>query len=243
MNYVQGLMQATVFALAVASAGYSTSTLAADRDDDDVAWFGINAKPYGVSYSEWSARWWQHMVSTPSGDNSLIDAGGNKCSTGQSGPVWLLAGNLGGVSQRNCDVPAGTALYFPIYNFIGANTPNVCFQDANDLSVADLRAQGKGFVDAVTSLNVELDDKPIPRLFDRRYRSTAFSLTVPSDNVFNAGCEGLPRGIYSPAIDEGYYVMLKPLPVGKHVLRIRSDASGFGVDVTYNLTIVPVVLR
>lgn len=243
MRTIQSYVQAAVWALVAAGTGFSNGAWATDHDDDDHAWFGVHAKPYGVSFGEWSARWWQHMVSTPSGDNPLIDAGGNKCSVGQSGPVWLLAGNLGGVSQRNCDVPAGTALYFPIYNFIGANTPNVCFQDANDLSVADLRAQGQGFVDGVVTLNVELDDKPIPKLFERRYRSIPFSLTVPSDNVFNAGCNGLPRGIYSPATDEGYYVMLKPLSVGSHVLRIRSESPGFGVDVTYNLNIVPVVLR
>jgi hypothetical protein len=104
-------------------------------------------------------------------------------------------------------------------------------------------AQGKPLFDAATRLSFELDGKPIPKLFERRYRSILFSLTVPFDNVFNNGCNGLPCSIYSPATDEGYYVMLKPLPAGAHVLRLQSASDGFSVGVTYNLNIVPAVLR
>jgi hypothetical protein len=48
-------------------------------------------------------------------------------------------------------------------------------------------------------------------------------------------------GTYFPVIDEGFYVMLKPLPVGEHTLTIHGEFPSFDVvlDVTYHLTVVP----
>ena len=72
-----------------------------------------------------------------------------------------------------------------------------------------------------------------------------FAVTLPADNLF-----GIDAGTYSPAIDDGFYVMLKPLSVGTHALHFKGASSGcpliggpFGVDVTYNLTVVPVSLK
>ena len=55
---------------------------------------------------------------------------------------------------------------------------------------------------------------------------------------------------FGPAIDDGFYVMLKPLSVGPHTLHFMGASAGcpligspFSVDVTYDLTIVPVSLK
>ena len=59
----------------------------------------------------------------------------------------------------------------------------------------------------------------------------------------------LDPGTYSPAIDDGFYVMLRPLGIGTHTLHFEGASAGcslsgpFSVDVTYNLTIVPVSLK
>ena len=53
----------------------------------------------------------------------------------------------------------------------------------------------------------------------------------------------LTDGIYSPAVDDGYYVKLNPLAVGSHTLHIHAEqpSAGLVLDVTYNLNVVPVV--
>ena len=52
----------------------------------------------------------------------------------------------------------------------------------------------------------------------------------------------VPSGIFSPAVDDGYYVKLKHLEVGAHRLRFRAEkTTGVEQDVTYNLTVVPVL--
>ncbi|MBK6851807.1 MAG: hypothetical protein IPG93_09375 [Burkholderiales bacterium] len=237
------LARAGVLVLAASGCAYSTNVLADDHRDS--AWFDDDARPYGVAFPEWTARLWQHVLSLPSGDNPLLDNGVNKCAIGQSGPVWFLAGNLGGVSQRACDVPADKALLFPVFDAFGFDTPGVCGQGAAE-SVRFYREGLAAFVDGVSTLDVELDGRAVPKLFERRYRSTVFSASLPADNFFNDFCAdlgGVPRGIYSPAVDDGYYLMLKPLSVGRHNLRIRAGAPGFELDVTYKLNIVPVVTR
>jgi hypothetical protein len=51
----------------------------------------------------------------------------------------------------------------------------------------------------------------------------------------------VPAGIFSPAVDDGYYVKLKQLRIGAHTLHLRAEtATGVDQDVTYNLTVVPV---
>jgi len=53
----------------------------------------------------------------------------------------------------------------------------------------------------------------------------------------------VPAGIYSPAVDDGFYVQLNPLKVGSHTLHFHAENPGFVEDVTYNLTVVPVLLK
>jgi hypothetical protein len=48
------------------------------------------SKPYGMSYGQWSVRWWQWVFSLPANNNPILDTG--DCSAGQSGPVWFLGG-------------------------------------------------------------------------------------------------------------------------------------------------------
>jgi hypothetical protein len=93
---------------------------------------------------------------------------------------------------------------------------------------------------------VTVDGKTIKDL--RRIKSEVFEVALPADNLFNAPCTGaglgdVPAGIYSPAVDEGFYVLLAPLDIGKHALHFHAENPSQGVtqDVTYNLTVVPVL--
>src|SRR5262245_36308823 len=54
------------------------------------------ARPYGKTYGEWGARWWQWLLAIPAPVNPNLDPTGANCGQGQSGPVWFVAGNFGG---------------------------------------------------------------------------------------------------------------------------------------------------
>ena len=62
----------------------------------------------GATLSEWNARWLQWAVSMPEDVNPNLDATGERCGYGQSGPVFFLPGtDDDGVT---CVVAEGTAI-------------------------------------------------------------------------------------------------------------------------------------
>ena len=52
------------------------------------------SNPLGVTYGEWTAKWWQWLLSIPGPVNPNLDTTGANCAQGQSGPVWFLAGRF-----------------------------------------------------------------------------------------------------------------------------------------------------
>src|SRR5439155_9382309 len=83
-----------------------------------------NSSAFGLSYGEWSARWWQWAYSLPVDHHPLFDTA--DCSAGQAGRVWFLGasfapsisdgGQIVAIATRDCRVPTGTALFVPVLN-------------------------------------------------------------------------------------------------------------------------------
>ena len=72
-----------------------------------------------------------------------------------------------------------------------------------------------------------------------------FGVALPKDNLFDFLGFPCAQGIYSPAVDDGYYVLLKKLDAGSHIVHIHAEipSSDFVTDVTYHLTVVPLNLK
>jgi hypothetical protein len=196
-----------------------------------------------VSFKQLSAEWWQWAVSISPSNNPVLDATGGNCMVGQHGSVWFLAGNFGGTTTRTCAVPEGTVLFFPVLNSVNIDTPNVCGQGSESIPVADLRAASAAFIEGAANLSVVVDGEVVKA---HHVQSQVFAVALPEDNVFDAPCLGaglgnVPAGVYSPAVDEGFYVKLNPLDVGTHSVVFHAESGVFVADVTYNLTVVPVV--
>lgn len=222
----------------------------ADKPSPDV--FSPDSTVFGKKYNEWSTEWWQYVLSFPTSENPLLDTTGERCLVGQHGPVWFLVGTFGAsTATRNCSIPEGETLFFPVINNVNINTPNVCGQGPDNIPLTDLRSFSAPLINDATNLLVTVDGNPVKDLQKRfRTRSVVFDVALPEDNVFDSPCMGaglgnVPAGIYSPAVDDGFYVMLQPLSLGNHTLHIHAEAPdfGFSLDVTYNLTIVPVLLE
>jgi hypothetical protein len=203
--------------------------------------YSPDSAPFNTKFNEWSAQWWQFVISIPDNENPLNDSTGAKCIVGQRGPVWFLVGTSGGSPvNRVCKVPAGKALFFPVLNSFYADD----FTQHN--SIAFAREQAAVIPNDATILSVTVDGHAIQHLEDKfRIRSNVFELTLPDENIFGvpptAACP--PSGTCSPAVDDGYYVMLKPLTVGNHTVHIIGATTTFNVDVTYTLKVVPVDLK
>jgi hypothetical protein len=187
---------------------------------------------FGNKMNEWSAEWWQYILSIPTSVNPLVDPT-NNCMVAQHGPVWFLVG----AANATCSIPQGKALFFPILNLVDVNTTNQ--------SVAQLRAEIAPCMTGASNLTLHVDGQYVAIGSQQHVLSVPFAITLPADNLF-----GLPSGIYSPAVDDGYYVMLKPLAVGPHTITFTGNSPGclpftgpFSVNVTYTLNVVAVALH
>src|SRR5262249_1013689 len=164
----------------------------------------------------------------------------------RTGPVWFLAGGLGGAATRHCTVPAGKALLMtPLTQLDGAGAldcdPTVPSVLCN---VNTLRALAAAFADDPTTLEVTVDGHQVQHVGDYRVQSPVFSITYPDNNVlsFLAGTE-IPSGTYTPNVSDGYWLLLAPLSAGAHTIHLKAvtnpTVGSFTVEVTWHLTITP----
>src|SRR5262245_20745573 len=66
--------------------------------------FTTDSIPFGLTYGEWTARWWQWAYSIPKYVHPAYDDSGKYCAEGQSGPVWFLAGTFEHPAERYCTI-------------------------------------------------------------------------------------------------------------------------------------------
>lgn len=207
---------------------------------------------YGRTYSEWSAAWWQWAMSIPVASHPIFDNG--DCSVGQSGPVWFLGGKACAVGQdcppppwtRYCTVPAGKALYFPILNMEQSEPEEPNWGCGNGMpplvsgTIAEMRACIESYIAGSNSFEADLDGKHI-RNIDPNFhiQAVTYDDTWPDDNWLTATGEGpFPAGTYFPAVDDGWYVLLSPLPPGQHTLHFQGTWPwGSSQNMTYHLTV------
>jgi hypothetical protein len=138
--------------------------------------------------------------------------------------------------NRTCTIPSGKALFFPVLNI-----ENSLLEDPGK-TIAQLRQFPESAMDGAAKLSVVVDRHSISNVQrDFRVQSPTFEFTLPADNLLTAIGEGpFVAGVYSPAVDDGYYVMLQPLPLGDHKIRFQGSvpAFGFSLDITYHITVV-----
>ena len=225
--------------MAVALIGVAKNPLAQAHDEHSrPTIFPRDASPYGNTYGEWSARWWQWIMAIHTPENPNFDTTGQNCDEGQAGPVWFLGGAFPPpaptIGLRRCTVPAGKALLLPLSNTLyGAGafdcTPTVPGVDCN---LNTLRQVAAADIDARVPLpRVEINGKRVDNLTDFRVQSPVMSLTYPTDNVVSVLFgSSVPPGTYTPNVSDGYFLILAPLSKGKHTIRLN-DA------VIWNLTI------
>lgn len=168
--------------------------------------FSPEAMPYGVTYSEWTARWWKWIYSIPKDRNPLSDIACEQWISKQSDPyVIFLAGTMAGSVERECNVPDGKALLFPVLNWSGTFADEPQARDESNLvSIA------KTEIDIVSSLEALLDGIRLGNLGGSRVRTGLFEVTLPENSIFG-GEPGFTQGI-----SDGYWLFLKPLRPGRH---------------------------
>ena len=142
--------------------------------------------------------------------------------------------------MRECTIPAGKAILFPILNLVFFNCPGEAFTEE------EMRAQ-LDFLFSLFPCNLEctIDGVPIEGLDSYRTQSPAFEMTLPTDGIL--GCDDLPApaGDYFPSVSEGVWILHTPLSEGEHEISFRAalcvpgtDIEFAATDTTYLITVV-----
>lgn len=204
--------------------------------------------PYDLSYAEWAERYWQWSLSFPATANPSADSAPPESN--QSGPVWFLASVTGNRTvTRLMTIPAGTSLFFPALSVFYNNAD--CPVNTTD-PVEVMLANANGSWDFAASLTVcIIDGVPVKGLEDPqetpyRLETDLFYVTVADhDNIIAAtGTPCFPDGGTIDMVSVGAFLMVKPLPVGRHTVRIVGAAGPlptpfFVKDATYEITVTP----
>ena len=220
----------------------------AGKPNPDVA--PVNSTTHGLTYAEWSARQWQWLYSLPIDAHPLFDTA--DCSEGQSGKVWFLGGTFASIEtepgvivgevDRTCTIPSGTALFFPL---IDVETSTI---EGNGETEEELRDLANFFADFIDPESVFLVvDGREADVSNNRVESPLFTFgPLPANNVLESFGVDAPEGATTPAVSDGYFAMVKPLPVGTHTLHFGGLADFTSVggpifiqDISYTITVVP----
>lgn len=231
-----------------ASLLFALTAITGCSTDDDTAFEPPGATAHGATPAEWAARWWQWALAIPADQNPILDG---PCTTGQSGDVFFLAGNFGGSSTRDCTVPAGKALFFPVADFLCWPSPELpeegCATPATEAALTAC-AHG-GFDGAEVTMSVTVDGEELDDVEAYRATSAQFSWTTPADEAdqlipgtgpIPANACGIPEGDRF-GVTDGFWIMLRPLEAGTHTVHfaatIQPDgADPFELDLTYDIT-------
>ena len=181
------------------------------------------AKVEGRSQAEWSQLWWQWAFSFERPESPVADLTGERCHLRQEGPVWFLAGTYGTRRTiRTCRMPRGKFLFFPLINYVVMPTRD------GTTTCDSVRNSARRMTDLPESLVLDIDGQRIQQL--ERYRQA-------TDECFNVmgRRDGAPPAY--PSAANGYYVMLSPLPPGKHEINFGGILPGMAQAVTYTLTV------
>jgi hypothetical protein len=174
-----------------------------------------NYHPFGKSWEKWTAIWCNWLLSISRDKNPADDITGKNSSQNQIDTnVWFLAGTFGNniPVRRKCTVPKSRAILFPIIN-----KEDSYAEDLDLIYEEQLARRAKNSMDRLICLQLTIDGKRISNLSQYRVLSEFFDLTFPENNVYDVNF-GITR-----AVCDGYWIFLKPLPLGSHEIYFSAE--------------------
>jgi hypothetical protein len=191
--------------------------------------FPPGSSPFGKTYGQWSAEWWQQAVRETGAPGTPFAAGPVNCAALGTGDVVFLVGTTStSPIARSCSLSKHKAILLPAINA-------ECSQaEDNGSTGAELRACAASLADTFTNVHVVVDGSALRALTRFRFASPLYRFSPVAGNVF-----GIPEAVGSLSVADGYWVMLHKLKNGTHTVSFGGEAPalGFSTETTYTLTV------
>lgn len=216
-----------------------------DRDEDGIRIFAPQAHPYGKTYGEWAAAFWQWSLALPVEGHPFLPSPQDPYfdwSANQSGKVWFWSSPDGPLT-RIVTIPEDKALFLTIRDVETSSleTVNSGFHGATE---AEQRANTHWFADHIVDVFCVIDGTPVKDLQKFRFQTPQFEFTAPTPWIFGGPEPTDPNvGGTGTSVGEGYFLMLAPLPKGTHTIHYGGTFhftladDGFDADFPHDVTI------
>jgi hypothetical protein len=196
----------------------------------------IQSTPDGKTYSQWAAAWWKWALKIPASNHPLLNG---DCRIGQQGQVWFLGGtfsNDGTPVKRNCQVPEGTKLFFPLVNSGWLAWPLGTPPDPTD----EPSLRSSVCSPLPKKVEVSIDGISVKRPTQYFEESSVFEAYLPSNDIVGIPDFQIPDGRVV-GVDIGYYIFLKDLRPGTHTIKWKVPKGDCtpAQDISYQITVKP----
>jgi hypothetical protein len=185
--------------------------------------------PHGKTWEEWTAEWWQWILSIPKTHNPIYDLNGEKsCYNRNDENVVFLAGTPGGRAERRVTIPQHKSIFLPVINCTTSYAENPSLK-----TEAEMFAFVQSNIDDIRHKSASIYGLDIVNLENYRVRSGVFKVTFPENNIFDA------EPGETIAVSDGYWLFMKPFGIGSHNIRtFGSCLSGrITIDVAYDIIV------
>ena len=199
------------------------------RSDNNQLLHKPNTAPYGLSIAQWTAKWWQWILSLPDEHSPVIDTTGEKAAVSQIGPVWFLAGTIGGIVERRCVIPEEKSILLPILNHGGTLADS-----KNSKTVQELQLFAKKEMDVISDIHAMIDNKELTDLHQYRITTPIFDVSLPKNNLFS-GTPGPTKGC-----SDGYWLFLLPFKKGTHRIQTLGSCLSGKIRIGVNYEIISI---
>lgn len=211
--------------------------------------FHNNERPFGKPYEDWVQDYWKWDAAIP-GDPSTTFAGikENGCFINREGPVvFLIDPAVGGEHHQICEISPNQGILISAWSSVcsGATKGNehMSFKELSDC--ARKYNLGKVTVNALVdnklAAQVKAEDyKTIKLVNATELYTKGFNITSPENSNLQVDYPGTHLGAV-----HGWFIFLKPLPVGQHTVRyindVRETTLGAGntnnADISYTFNV------
>ena len=186
-----------------------------------------NSRVQGLTYGEWSAKWWQYVLSIPEDENPLAGATGTNCIYQQIGNVGLIAFDPLSETTITCEVPTGMVLFLDILSAECSTVEEDPFYGGNE---EELRACASRFT--FTGLQASIDGSNLQNLDEYIHTSPVFDFTLPEENILYTD------ELVGQSVSKGAHLMLAPLSSGKHTVYLSATIPELEFTVNMNIDLI-----
>jgi hypothetical protein len=190
--------------------------------------YTLSEWPFSRSWQEWTTRWWRWFLTTPREIHPAYDCSGEHSVMNQKEEkVFFLAGTTGGRAERAITIPSGKAVLFPVINFVTSYSENPTLK-----TEAEMISYAKSNIDDITKKEVNMNGISMPVSEEQRVQSPPFDFSFPTNNIYGVKA-GQTRGA-----GDGYWIFLRPLPVGRHIIRTFGSCLSGKIQIDVNIQLL-----